>query len=300
MERWFFVGATGACLLPFLEVSAAQFHSPRVTGKGEESMPNRYSRTGIRTGGAAGQGFTLIELLVVVAILALLAAILFPVFARARENARKTSCLSNLRQIGLGWLQYAQDYDEVMMRVSTSGPSGKTFYWWGSWDGSTLNPSEGLLQPYMKNSQVQACPSFENRLRANLGLTGYAYNNTYLSPSTYTPPTWAETPVAVSLASVAAPTETVCFADSAHINFADKKTLEGNTYLSPPSANYPSFHARHNAMGNVLWCDGHAKAMKASLRATLSGYDMAVFHANNLADLDRDGNLTTNELFDLE
>src|SRR5687767_15336393 len=57
-------------------------------------------------------GFTLIELLVVIAIIAILAAILFPVFARARENARRTSCASNLKQISLGFLQYAQDYDE--------------------------------------------------------------------------------------------------------------------------------------------------------------------------------------------
>lgn len=129
-------------------------------------------------------GFTLIELLVVVAIIAILAAILFPVFGRARENARKTSCLSNLKQIGLGWQQYTQDYDEMVMRVSTAGPIGKTFYWWGSWDGTTLKESEGLLQPYMKSTQVQACLSFENNLRANLGLTGYAYNNAFLSPST--------------------------------------------------------------------------------------------------------------------
>ena len=55
--------------------------------------------------------FTLIELLVVIAIIAILAAILFPVFARARENARRTSCISNMKQISLGMLQYVQDYD---------------------------------------------------------------------------------------------------------------------------------------------------------------------------------------------
>ena len=58
--------------------------------------------------------FTLIELLVVIAIIAILAAILFPVFARARENARRSSCQSNLKQIGLGIIQYTQDYDERM------------------------------------------------------------------------------------------------------------------------------------------------------------------------------------------
>src|SRR5690606_6779733 len=60
----------------------------------------------------AKRGFTLIELLVVIAIIAILAAILFPVFARARENARRASCQSNLKQIGLGLMQYTQDYDE--------------------------------------------------------------------------------------------------------------------------------------------------------------------------------------------
>jgi prepilin-type N-terminal cleavage/methylation domain-containing protein len=57
------------------------------------------------------RGFTLIELLVVVAIIGILAAILFPVFARARENARRTSCISNVKQIGLALTQYVQDYD---------------------------------------------------------------------------------------------------------------------------------------------------------------------------------------------
>ncbi|MBD3292375.1 MAG: prepilin-type N-terminal cleavage/methylation domain-containing protein [Armatimonadia bacterium] len=90
------------------------------------------------------RGFTLIELLVVIAIIAILAAILFPVFARAREKARQTSCLSNLKQIALGALMYAQDYDE---RTLKNGDWDGTHYW------------QLTIEPYTKNEQIFACPS---------------------------------------------------------------------------------------------------------------------------------------------
>ena len=89
--------------------------------------------------------FTLIELLVVIAIIAILAAILFPVFARARENARRSSCQSNLKQIGLGMLQYVQDYDEKYVIARTGGPN---FENWA-----------GRIHPYVKSRQLFACPS---------------------------------------------------------------------------------------------------------------------------------------------
>lgn len=92
--------------------------------------------------------FTLIELLVVIAIIAILAAILFPVFARAREKARTASCSSNLKQIGLACLMYAQDYDETT--VSGSGYEGHAVNGW-NW--------ETKVEPYIKNWQVFACPS---------------------------------------------------------------------------------------------------------------------------------------------
>jgi prepilin-type N-terminal cleavage/methylation domain-containing protein/prepilin-type processing-associated H-X9-DG protein len=92
-------------------------------------------------------GFTLIELLVVIAIIALLAAILFPVFGRARENARRSSCQSNLKQIGLGLTQYSQDYDERMTPVVVD-PTTTTSPTWIS-----------LLQPYVKSQQIFTCPS---------------------------------------------------------------------------------------------------------------------------------------------
>lgn len=89
-------------------------------------------------------GFTLVEILVVIAVIAILAAMLFPVFARARENARRTSCLSNLKQIGLGVAQYQQDYDEYF-------PLGTQEDWNNGWPTT--------VQPYINSIQVFRCPN---------------------------------------------------------------------------------------------------------------------------------------------
>ena len=102
-------------------------------------------------------GFTLIELLVVIAIIALLAAILFPVFARARENARKSSCLNNEKQLALGLIQYVQDYDESFPILRYDGPGGvdsqfgKFSFQWFGWQHAIL--------PYTKAVQIFRCPS---------------------------------------------------------------------------------------------------------------------------------------------
>ncbi len=111
-------------------------------------------------------GFTLIELLVVIAIIAILAAILFPVFARARENARRASCQSNLKQIGLGVMQYTQDYDEKYPQAIRS------------FGGSSGGWAE-TIQPYIKSTQVYKCPSDTGTptdIPANQGYSDYWYN----------------------------------------------------------------------------------------------------------------------------
>lgn len=107
-----------------------------------KSCSNRHAHPSTREG-----GFTLIELLVVIAVIGILAAILFPVFARVRENARRTSCASNQRQLGLGLLQYSQDYDSrypqgsfVFFTIKGRGWAGQIF-------------------PYVKSPGVYACPN---------------------------------------------------------------------------------------------------------------------------------------------
>jgi len=102
-------------------------------------------------------GFTLIELLVVIAIIALLAAILFPVFSRARENARRTTCMSNLKQLGMGILQYTQDSDGIY-------PARWEDTYTGTGDAGTSNPDgldmtwADMIYPYVKNPQIYTCP----------------------------------------------------------------------------------------------------------------------------------------------
>ena len=107
------------------------------------------------THGEARSGFTLIELLVVVGIISLLAAILFPVFNRVRENARRTSCLSNLKQIGIGFAMYAQDYDNKTV-------FGNGFHGYAGVSSGTTSRGQGWagpLSPYLKSSQIFRCPS---------------------------------------------------------------------------------------------------------------------------------------------
>ena len=116
-------------------------------------------------------GFTLIELLVVVAIIALLAAILFPAFSVARENARRTSCASNLKQLGLGFLQYSQDSDEIYPVCMIPGRTAEAWGWGGN------------IYPYVKSPRIYNCPD-DSTLSTTMGgppeLTAfpvsYAYN----------------------------------------------------------------------------------------------------------------------------
>jgi prepilin-type N-terminal cleavage/methylation domain-containing protein/prepilin-type processing-associated H-X9-DG protein len=112
------------------------------------------------------RAFTLIELLVVIAIIATLAAILFPVFAQAREKARQTSCASNLRQLGLGFVMYAQDYDERLPDRRDLKTTLGYRTWGSAWPSS--DPRGGwlvpTLEPYLKNREILSCPSVAGKM----------------------------------------------------------------------------------------------------------------------------------------
>jgi prepilin-type N-terminal cleavage/methylation domain-containing protein/prepilin-type processing-associated H-X9-DG protein len=115
---------------------------------------NKSKRQRVRSHRIVHGGFTLIELLIVIAIIAILAAILFPVFARARENARRASCQSNLKQMGLGVMQYLQDCDEKYPQaywyLNDTNGSGGYVHW------------SRMIQPYVKSDQLFVCPSDPN------------------------------------------------------------------------------------------------------------------------------------------
>ncbi len=191
-------------------------------------------------------GFTLIELLVVIAIIAILAAILFPVFGRARENARRSSCQSNLKQIGLGLLQYAQDYDEQF--ASTQYQDVADRHWYS--DNTRYYKWMDAIYPYVKSEQIFDCPSAAATGTTNGATRKYIYHRNlpnscagggggypndcmsygsyglsqaYWDPAPGGGPTNASGPAqgesrGRSLSSISAPTTTIWVADSGYAN----------------------------------------------------------------------------------
>lgn len=235
-------------------------------------------------------GFTLIELLVVIAIIAILAAILFPVFARARENARKISCLSNLKQIGLAFTQYTQDYDEFMVRARYSPAASSSWML--------------RLEPYTKNRQIFRCPSasdeetfsFESGASYNTlnaaqraqPLASYSVNNYYQNyPQTVFGPNISPSSLpSMHLSGIEDPAGTIAMGDGkcGLLNASTCYQIIGRTFYpndKPPtmgsaSKTQGSFVARHMEGLNFVFVDGHAKWLKMdeAMKKTANGVDL--------------------------
>ncbi|HVK04433.1 MAG TPA: DUF1559 domain-containing protein [Armatimonadaceae bacterium] len=209
-------------------------------------------------------GFTLIELLVVIAIIAILAAILFPVFAQAREKARAISCLSNTKQMGLGVMQYSQDYDEYNPPV---------------WQQDGTRPWWQKLDPYTKNRDVFVCP--------NDSLDRSVYGPPVSYAFAFVPNDWGDCsnpavgctaigrfgPAGAALPEVTSPASTILISERPvwykgwnqvwaadnYCNYGDYLYGDGGSAAAP---RVPRGSAIHSGGGNYAFCDGHAKWMK--------------------------------------
>ncbi len=219
-------------------------------------------------------GFTLIELLVVIAIIAILAAILFPVFARARENARRSSCQSNLKQQGLAIMQYTQDYDEKFPMVVMADATYPTMPG-GIWSGGNWFWPQ-LAYAYHKSTKVFFCPSSSFPVQSGApenAKEGHYGANVYVLSSALPP---------VALASVVAPAGTYMLMDSGSITNRQDWTLDavGPSFIpgteqfngvmtdandgfsnaaNGEAARKDYANGRHFKGINVAYVDGHVK-----------------------------------------
>ena len=204
------------------------------------------------------------ELLVVIAIIAILAAILFPVFARARENARKSTCQSNLKQLGLGLIQYVQDYDERLPHCrypdarfapSPYNQALVTYSW------------PQLVMPYLKNFGILKCPSDERARPTINGTAGTTQMETWSYGRNYG--YFNNTGKAVVMAEltpaqIGQPSDLIMLGEADNCNRCGPRTANwpGNGTVSVDAAMGTYLDPRHMDGMNFAFHDGHVKWFK--------------------------------------
>ena len=217
------------------------------------------------------KGFTLIELLVVIAIIAILAAILFPVFAQARAKARQTVCMNNMKQIGTSMLMYNQDYDARWidlcagynaLNLWTCSGAGLP-QWVLPKNSPSLYDKNFLLKPYIKNTDVLACPTihkesynsssalYPNYAENQLDSQAVSFKNH--NPPDYKPNTgafWSAGPFGRLDAQLTHPASLIMVWE--HNN----TVIECNTWAV---SNSQHWDASHHKGFNATFADGHVK-----------------------------------------
>lgn len=169
---------------------------------------------------------------------------------RAREKARQSNCLSNVKQMNLAWLQYVQDYDETSCLYGYRIPPGSGVYYYFSSAVPAQPTRTGFLDPYLKNTRVTLCPSRMNQTRRHFGI-----NHSHISGQF----------AGAALAQIEYPAETLLFCDNQ--NQLAGCPCSQNPAYTPGLARVP-----HNDGINVGFVDGHARWMKPDGGAGTGAY----------------------------
>ena len=200
------------------------------------------------------RGFTLVELLVVISIIAILAAILFPVLARARESARKAHCVANVRQLLMAERMYNDDNDRTLVPARAGvAPAPSLGYTWCI-----------LLQPYMKNTQILICPTDSDPETAQSSTDlKHSYGINYLM--TFNRTVGGGYPFTTKMGTVDRAADLILF-------FEIKGSAQAMG-TSITSDSYSRIDARHNGLSVYGFLDGHAKPLRLQEVRTTTAWD---------------------------